>query len=69
MNIYILNDVLKDWSYGMAVLAAESMEEARDIWCQEFPGENASDFDNAKIHVIEGANCQAGLINYVWGGA
>jgi hypothetical protein len=74
MNIYILNDVLKDFSYGMVVLAAETKEHARDVWCQEFGHvdvreDYASDFDNAKITVIEGADCPAGMISYVYGGS
>ena len=32
MNLYILNDVLYDYTSGMAVIAAESMEQCNQIF-------------------------------------
>ena len=66
MNLYILNDVLVDYTSGMAVIAAESKDAARAIFVERF--HDADDFDTAKLQVIEGVNHAAGLVSYVYGG-
>jgi uncharacterized NAD-dependent epimerase/dehydratase family protein len=69
MNLYILNEVLSDYTDGMAVIAAESKDAARAIWIQEFGGFHAEDFDKyAEFTVIEGVNHPAGLVAHVFGG-
>jgi hypothetical protein len=71
MNLYILNDVLTDYTSGMVVIAAESKELARELFIEKFPGEYyADEFDRfAKFTVIEGVNHSAGIVDYVYGGA
>ena len=69
MNLYILNEVLSDYTSGMAVIAAESKEHAREIWIKEFGEYHASDFDKyAKFTIIEDVKHPAGLVDHVWGG-
>ena len=71
MNLYILNDVLTDYTSGMVVIAAESKESAREFFIKKFPGEYyADEFDRfAKFTVIENVNHDAGIVDYVYGGA
>jgi hypothetical protein len=69
MNLYILNDVLYDYTAGMAVIAAESRDAARAIFVEEFPSSGSGeDFDTAHWQVIEGVNHPAGVVSYVYGG-
>jgi pyocin large subunit-like protein len=69
MNLYILENVLADYTEGMAVIAAESKEHAREIWIKEFTEYHAKDFDEyAEFKVIEGVNHPAGLVAHVYGG-
>jgi len=69
MNLYILNEVLSDYTDGMAVICAESKDAAREIWIERFGEYQAKDFDEyAEFTVIEGVNHPAGLVSHVWGG-
>lgn len=43
LNLYIINDVLCDYTPGMVVIAAESLEKCREIFEDRF-GDNQ--FDN-----------------------
>jgi len=65
-NLYILKDVLVDYTSGMVVIAAESKNAARAIFVERFY--DADDFDTAIFTVIEGVNHPAGLVSYVYGG-
>jgi hypothetical protein len=69
MNLYILNEVLSDYTSGMAVIAAESKAHARELFIAEFGEYHANEFDKyAKFTVIEGVNHSAGIVDYVYGG-
>ena len=77
MNLYILNDVLHDYTAGMAVIAAESMEQCKELFMEEFcyfkssdyvKGQYEEDFNTADVKVIEGVNHVAGVVSYVYGG-
>jgi len=79
MNLYILNDVLYDYTSGMAVIAAESMEQCNQIFIEKFGGSGDNqyaktrvflqkEFDTADFKVIENVNHPAGVISYVYGG-
>ena len=69
MNLYILNEVLADYTSGMAVIAAESKDHARELFIAEFSEYHAQDFDKyAEFTVIEGVNHPAGVVQYVYGG-
>ena len=82
-NLYILNEVLYDYTAGMAVIAAPSLERARELFIEEFgwyKGPESSDyskehdaglleeFDSAEAKVIEGVNHPEGVVSYVYGG-
>jgi len=78
MNLYILNDVLYDYTAGMAVIAAESMEQCKELFMEQFcyfgasdyfKGKYEEDFNTAEVKVIEGVNHVAGVVSYVYGGA
>jgi hypothetical protein len=71
MNLYILNDVLTDYSSGMVVIAAKSKEQCRELFTKEFSGEYyADEFDRfAKFTVIENVDHPAGIVDYVYGGS
>ena len=73
MNLYIINEVLTDYTSGMVVIAAESIDRAREIFVDndEFTGE-LCEFNNATMKgnykTIEGVNHPEGVISYVYGG-
>ena len=70
MKLFILNNVLSDWTSGMAVIAAESMIQCRELFIKEFGNYYAEEYDNhAKFIVIESASVEeAGVISYEYGG-
>ena len=74
MNLYILNDVLYDYTAGMAVIAAESMEQCKELFMEQFCYSDSvksgyeEDFNTAHVKVIEGVDHVAGVVSYVYGG-
>ena len=80
MNLYIINEVLYDYTDGMCVIAAESMPQCEQIFMEEFGYDGDADwakesnerkqkeFITAPIKVIEGVNHPAGVVSYVYGG-
>jgi len=80
MNLYIINDVLYDYTAGMCVIAAESMPHCETIFMKEFGDNEDSDwaraynenkqkeFNLAGIKVIENVNHPEGVVSYVYGG-
>ena len=70
MKLYILNNVLSDYTSGMAIIAAENMDQCRELFIKEFSEYHAVEFDKyAKFTVIESVSIEeAGIVDYVWGG-
>jgi hypothetical protein len=70
MNLYIINDILEDYTSGMVVIAAESKEHCRALFIEKFSEWYAKDYDSelTKFTVIEGVNHPAGIVDYVYGG-
>ena len=73
MNLYIINEVLYDYTDGMCVIAAESLPQCEQIFMQEFGNDynkegRQKEFNSAPIKVIEGVNHPAGVVSYVYGG-
>ncbi len=81
MKLYILNEVLYDYTDGMCVIAAESMPQCEQIFMEKFGyytnshGERMKDeriqneFNSAKITIIESVELEeAGIVSYVYGG-
>lgn len=79
MNLYIINEVLYDYTPGMAVIAAESLPRCEQIFIEEFAGGHSSDyvkeetqkeFNQAPIKVIENIpHEKEEVISYVYGGS
>jgi hypothetical protein len=71
MNLYIINEVLVDYTSGMVVIAAESKEQCREFFLEKFGKYQTDDFDSehTKFTVIENVNHPAGIVDFVYGGA
>jgi len=68
-NLYIINNVLFDYTAGMAVIAAPNMERCRELFVAEFGEYHAENFDEfAKVKVIENVPQVEGVVSYVYGG-
>jgi len=72
MNLYILEGVLADYSGGMAVIAAPTLERCWELFALKFGYSNNS-LDHQKlfcddIKVIEGVNHAEGVVSYMYGG-
>jgi hypothetical protein len=53
----------------MVVIAAESKEQSREFFIQEFGDYHSDDFDKyGKFTVIENVQHSAGVVDYVYGG-
>jgi len=75
MNLYIINEVLYDYTDGMVVIAAESLERARDLFSAEFGCSDSSmdEFDAAiergAYKTLQVVGQPEGVVSYVYGGA
>jgi hypothetical protein len=71
MNLYIINNILVDYSSGLVVIAAESKEQCREFFIKKFGNYGPDDFDSeyTKFTVIENVNHDAGIVDFVFGGA
>ena len=79
-NLYIIKSILSDYTDGMAVIAAPSMERCRELFKEQFGSYSIeegydkamTEFDSAVqekyFYVIEGVNHDEGIIEYVYGG-
>jgi len=68
-NLYIINEVLSDYTSGMAVIAAPNKERCREIFIKEFTEFYAEGFDKyAEFTVIENVPHAEGVVDYVYGG-
>lgn len=75
MNLYILNEVLYDYTEGMCVIAAESLPRCEQLFMEEFGDDSdyskqrcQKEFNQAPIKVIENVNHPEGVVSYVYGG-
>ena len=82
MNLYIINDVLYDYTSGMCVIAAESLPRCQQIFMErfgwgdgdadyikEYDEEQQKQFNEAKFKVIENVPYEKEeVISYVLGG-
>jgi len=69
MYLYIINEALTDYTDGMAVIVAPSMERCRELFTEEFGEYHEGEFENATFTVIEGVNHHEGVVSFVYGGA
>jgi hypothetical protein len=70
MNLYIINQILHDYTSGMVVIAAESKEQCRELFIEKFINHGAEDFDSefTEFTVIKNVDHPAGIVDYVYGG-
>ena len=71
-NLYIINEVLSDYTSGMAVIAASSLKRCREIFAEEFDwvdDEYDSAIENGDYKVFKNVNHAEGVISYVMGGS
>ena len=76
MNLYIINEVLYDYTPGMCVIAAESLPRCEQIFMERFGCSSLAyikermqkEFNEAAIKVIENVNHPEGVVSYVYGG-
>ena len=70
MKLFIINNVLSDWTSRMAVIAAESKDQCRELFIKEVGEYYADEFDKyARFTVIESVGLdEAGVVEYVYGG-
>lgn len=78
MNLYIINEVLYDYTDGMCVIAAESLPRCEQVFIEEFTDPRDSDFikecrqnefNEASIKVIENVPYEKEeVVSYVYGG-
>ena len=73
-NLYIINEVLYDYTDGMAVIAAASLERARELFAAEFVLKTQlAEFDAAIegewYTVLQVVDQPEGIVSYVYGGA
>ncbi len=74
MKLYIISEVLSDYTSGMCVIAAENLEHCRKIFANEFGDEGCrieeydaaiKDNDYKELDVL---NVEPGIVSYVFGG-
>lgn len=71
MTLYILNEVLSDYTHGMAVIAAPSLERLREIYTEEFEHDvEAFDacMEQGFYQEVKAPYQAEGLVTYVYGG-
>jgi hypothetical protein len=74
MNLYIINEVLYDYTEGMCVIAAESLPRCEQIFMKEFANDYnkermQKEFNEAAIKVIDNIpHDKAEVVSYVYGG-
>jgi hypothetical protein len=77
MNLYIINEVLYDYTEGMCVIAAESMPGCEQLFMKEFASDKSDygkermqkEFNEAAIKVIDNIPHDKGeVVSYVYGG-
>ncbi len=76
MNLYIISDILYDYTPGMCVIAAESLPRCEQIFMKKFGCNSLAfikermqkEFNQAAIKVIENVNHPEGVVSYVYGG-
>ena len=78
-NLYIIDNILSDWTPGMAVISAPSLERCKELFIKEFVHDSHDEkyklpeYDTAikenDYQLIENVNHPEGIISYVFGGS
>ena len=74
MKLYIIQEVLSDYTGGMCVIAAESLEQCREIFSEEFSSNSSmKEYDEAiknnEYKELDVVNINPGVVSYVYGGS
>ena len=71
MNLYIINEVLSDYTSGMVVIAAPSLKRCRELFVEEFKW-HLDEFDTSikdgNYKVLQVVDQPEGVVSYVYGG-
>jgi len=73
MNLYIISEVLSDYTSGMAVIAAESLDRCRTLVQEKWSSDwILKEFDSAisdgSYQVLQVQGQEEGVVSYVFGG-
>jgi hypothetical protein len=73
MKLYLINEVLYDYTAGMVAIAAENLEQCRNIFEEQFAMGSLNEFDtaiqNGYYQELEvKSDTQPGVVTYVYGG-
>ena len=72
MNIYIIEEVLTDYTSGMVIIAASDLNRCRELYVDRF-NYQLEEFDAAIANnfykVIEDVKHDEGIISIVWSGS
>lgn len=73
MNLYIINEVLCDYTDGMCVIAAPSLKRCRELFVNQFDNDRSADeFDSAikrgAYKSLQVVGKSEGIVSYVYGG-
>lgn len=76
MNLYIIHEVLYDYTAGMVVIAAADLDRCREIFAEEFYigwSARMNQYDEAiksgAYKVLQVVGQSEGVVSYVYGGA
>ena len=76
MNLYVIHNVLYDYTAGMVVIAASSLERCRELFEEEFGwlwGSRMKEYDDAvknnSYSVYQVVDEEEGVKDYVYGGS
>ena len=73
INLYIIQEVLSDYTDGMVVIAAESLEKAGSLFANEWPdarliGEFDAAIERGAYKTLQVVGQPEGIVSYVYGG-
>ena len=75
MNLYIISQVLSDYTFGMVVIAAPDLDRCRDMFIAEFGNDwqpTIDEYDGAikrgSYTVLAVQDQEEGIVSYVFGG-
>lgn len=74
IKLFIIKEVLYDYTPGMCVIAAENLDQCRELFVERFNRklDFIDEFDrailNKKYKVFDVLNCKSSVVSYQYGG-
>lgn len=73
-NLYVINEVLYDYTDGMVIIAAESLEKAGSLFANKWPdarliGEFDAAIERGAYKTLQVVGQPEGIVSYVYGGS